>query len=65
MTVDAPPASVATHVPLLTEAETPPDPPVTNPLRGNPGIVGIPITIAGALGLGLVDAGYVPAEAAA
>jgi succinate-acetate transporter protein len=51
--------------PLLTETETPPEQPATSPLRGNPGIVGIPITIAGAFGLGLVDTGYVHAAAAA
>jgi succinate-acetate transporter protein len=51
-------------VPLLTESETPPAPPPTNPLRGNPGIVGIPTVTAGALGLGLIDIGYLPATAA-
>lgn len=52
-----------TAVPLLTESETPPAPPPTNPLLGNPGMVGIPTVIAGALGLGLIDTGYLPATA--
>lgn len=38
--------------------------PGANPLAGAPGIVGIPVTIAGALGLGFVNVGYVPAAAA-
>lgn len=50
--------------PLLTENETPPAAPATSPLRGNPGMVGIPTVIAGALGLGLVNTGFVPATAA-
>ena len=50
--------------PLLTEGETPPAPPPTNPLAGNPGMVGIPTVIAGALGLGLIDTGWLPASAA-
>ena len=33
-------------------------PPMSNPLAGNPGLVGIPLTIAGAVGLGMVDIGY-------
>src|SRR5262245_37162430 len=38
--------------------------PAANPLAGNPGMVGIPTVIAGAIGLGLVNTGYVPAAAA-
>jgi hypothetical protein len=49
---------------LLTESETPPAPPPTSPLLGNPGIVGIPTVCAGALALGLIDIGYLPATAA-
>ena len=51
-------------VPLLTESESPPAAPATNPLLGNPGIVGIPTVIAGAVGLGLIDIGFLPATAA-
>lgn len=36
----------------------------TSPLRGIPGMVGIPTVIAGAIGLGLVNVGFVPASAA-
>lgn len=50
-------------VPLLTESETPPAAPPTNPLLGNPGIVGIPTVIAGAVGLGLINIGYLPPTA--
>lgn len=46
-----------THVPLPEAA-----PPAATPLAGNPGIVGIPTVIAGALGLGLVDTGFLPAS---
>jgi uncharacterized protein len=48
----------------LSEAEAPAAPAV-NPLAGNPGMVGIPTVIAGAIGLGLVDTGFVPASAGA
>lgn len=43
-----------------------PGPPIAtaNPLAGQPGMVGIPTVIAGAVGLGLVNVGYVPAAAA-
>jgi succinate-acetate transporter protein len=34
-----------------------------NPLHGNPGTVGLPTVIAGAVGLGLVNAGYFPGGA--
>jgi uncharacterized protein len=37
--------------------------PVVNPLMGNPGTVGIPTVIAGAIGLGLVNSGYLAPEA--
>jgi succinate-acetate transporter protein len=57
-------ATVDRAVPLLTESETPPAAPATSPLLGNPGIVGIPTVIAGAIGLGLIDTGYLPATAA-
>ena len=50
-------------VPLLTESDRPPAAPATNPLFGNPGIVGIPTVIAGAVGLGLINIGYLPATA--
>lgn len=50
-------------VPLLTESESPPAPPATNPLLGNPGIVGIPTVIVGAVGLGLINIGYLPPTA--
>ena len=50
-----------TSVPLLTETETPPAPAAATPLAGNPGMVGIPTVIAGAIGLGLVNIGFVPA----
>jgi succinate-acetate transporter protein len=43
----------------------PSKPPHPSPLSGNPGMVGIPTVIAGAIGLGLVDTGYVPASASA
>lgn len=52
-----------TSVPLLTETETPPAPPSAAPLAGNPGMVGIPTVIAGAIGLGLVNTGFVPSTA--
>jgi succinate-acetate transporter protein len=48
--------------PQLIEPE--PAPPAANPLAGNPGMVGIPTVIAGAISLGLVDTGYVPPSAA-
>jgi succinate-acetate transporter protein len=38
--------------------------PLTTPMSGNPGIVGIPLTIAGALGLALSNIGYLDAAAA-
>jgi succinate-acetate transporter protein len=38
--------------------------PSPGPLQGNPALVGIPTVIAGAVGLGLVDIGFVPAAAA-
>lgn len=38
--------------------------PAPSPLMGQPGMVGIPTVIAGAVGLGLVNVGYVPAAAA-
>jgi uncharacterized protein len=44
-------------------APAPPPAPTANPLAGNPGMVGIPTVIAGAIGLGLVNTGYVPATA--
>lgn len=53
----------ATPPALLAESDTPPAEPATSPLRGNPGMVGIPTVIAGALGLGLVNVGFVPASA--
>lgn len=51
------PPSPATAEPAL--------PPAANPLAGVPGMVGIPTVIAGAIGLGLVTIGYVPATASA
>lgn len=57
-------ASASRPKPLLTESETPPAPPATSPLRGNPGMVGIPTVIAGAIGLGFVDTGWIPPAAA-
>ncbi|WP_423184645.1 GPR1/FUN34/YaaH family transporter [Arthrobacter sp. NyZ413] len=42
------------------ELETP-----SGPLAGTPGIVGIPMAVTGAFGLGLVNTGFVPASAAA
>jgi succinate-acetate transporter protein len=59
----ATPVDVRAPAPLLTESETPPAPPPTNPLLGNPGMVGIPTVIAGAISLGLIDTGYLPATA--
>jgi succinate-acetate transporter protein len=41
-----------------TEPETPA--PTVNPLAGNPGVVGVPTVIAGAIGLGLVNMGALP-----
>lgn len=42
----------------------PSDASASGPLQGNPGIVGIPTVIAGAIGLGLVNIGYGSAGAA-
>ena len=39
--------------------------PPSGPLAGAPGIVGIPMAVAGAFGLGLVNTGFIPASAAA
>jgi uncharacterized protein len=63
-TVTSAPPELGGAPPLLTESETPPAAPATAPLLGNPAIVGIPTVIAGAIGLGLVNVGYVPAAAA-
>ncbi|WP_326834071.1 GPR1/FUN34/YaaH family transporter [Amycolatopsis rhabdoformis] len=45
-----------------TEPEAPV--PTANPLAGNPGVIGVPTVIAGALGLGLVNVGALPGGAA-
>ncbi|NKQ58219.1 hypothetical protein HFP15_35745 [Amycolatopsis sp. K13G38] len=37
--------------------------PAVNPLRGNPGVVGVPTVIAGAIGLGLINIGALPGGA--
>jgi len=47
---------------VVVESEPNP-PPTANPLQGNPGAVGIPTVIAGAIGLGLVNSGYLAPEA--
>ncbi len=47
-----------------TSDTDPQAPAAANPLAGQPGMVGIPTVIAGAVGLGLVNVGYVPAAAA-
>lgn len=39
--------------------------PPSGPLAGAPGIVGIPMAVAGAFGLGLVNTGFIPASASA
>jgi succinate-acetate transporter protein len=63
-------ADPVTHSPVPTEpvesAREPADagPPAVNPLAGNPGTVGIPTVIAGAIGLGLVNSGYLAPDAA-
>lgn len=59
LTTDNPSLAPAPQAPVALSV------PLSGPLAGAPGIVGIPITIAGALGLGLVDTGVVPASAAA
>lgn len=41
------------------------DPTTSNPLRGAPGIVGIPTVLAGAIGLGITTTGALPAGAVA
>jgi succinate-acetate transporter protein len=61
-TSSAPPADG--RLPGTSAGSRPGTPAVPSPLHGSPGIVGIPITIVGALGLGIVDAGLVPAAAA-
>ncbi|WP_462189270.1 GPR1/FUN34/YaaH family transporter [Frankia sp. CcWB2] len=64
MTTSTDSATVATHSqPLPNETETLPAPPPLSPLRGNPGVIGIPTFIAGAVGLGLVDTGWLPPAA--
>lgn len=51
-TVQAP--TTANSEPAVKPTPTP----LATPLAGNPGIVGIPLTIAGAIGLGMVNIGY-------
>lgn len=58
--IDAPLISAG----AATEKPATESPAAPNPLAGNPGIVGIPLTIAGAIGLALANIGYLPAAAA-
>ncbi|WIX75679.1 GPR1/FUN34/YaaH family transporter [Amycolatopsis carbonis] len=51
------PGARATGKPTDLEA------PTANPLAGNPGVVGIPTVIAGAIGLGLINIGALPGGA--
>ncbi|MEW2507751.1 GPR1/FUN34/YaaH family transporter [Amycolatopsis sp. NPDC047767] len=46
-----------------TGKSTDPEAPTANPLAGNPGVVGIPTVIAGAVGLGLINIGAMPGGA--
>lgn len=58
MTTDS--ATVSTHSrPLPNEPEALPTRLAANPVRGNPSAIGIPSFIAGAVGLGLVDTGWI------
>lgn len=57
--------SVIDNPPLASQAPAAPSAPLSGPLEGAPGIVGLPMAIAGAFGLGLVNTGFVPAGAAA
>jgi succinate-acetate transporter protein len=57
-----------THVdsaPTVQPVQIVADPDQPNPLRGNPGLVGIPTVIAGAVGLGLITLGVLPTGATA
>lgn len=54
----APSVDVPTH---STLNDAPSSPTEGGPLAGSPGIVGIPTVIAGAIGLGLVNVGFIPA----
>jgi uncharacterized protein len=58
-------SATATLEPPSRATVEPAPPPAANPLAGVPGMVGIPTVIAGAIGLGLVTIGYVPASASA
>ena len=73
--VTAPPTASVGHAATAGSAAEVADPaatvpapinavPAPSPLAGQPGMVGIPTVIAGAVGLGLVNVGYVPATAA-
>lgn len=55
--------SVIDNPPLASQAPAAPSAPLSGPLAGAPGIVGIPMAVAGAFGLGLVNTGFVPASA--
>lgn len=61
-----PAATITDPAPVDSQAfeVTTPAPAAPGPLAGQPGMVGIPTVIAGAVGLGLVNVGYVPAAAA-
>lgn len=60
--------ATTTTDPATTDSEAsdidPPASATPGPLAGQPGMVGIPTVVAGAVGLGLVNIGYVPASAA-
>lgn len=55
--------SVIDNPPLASQAPAVPSAPLSGPLAGAPGIVGIPMAVAGAFGLALVNTGFVPASA--
>ncbi|MCK9930580.1 GPR1/FUN34/YaaH family transporter [Frankia sp. Mgl5] len=57
-------ATVSTHSRALPdEVEALPSQPAANPVRGNPSVIGVPSFIAGAVGLALVDTGWIEAAA--
>jgi succinate-acetate transporter protein len=55
--------SVIDNSPLASEAPVTPPAPLSGPLAGTPGIVGIPMAVAGAGSLALVNTGFVPGGA--
>lgn len=56
------PALGSTELRVATQVDID-EAPLPNPLRGDPAMIGLPLVIAGAVGLGLTTVGYVPASA--